>query len=65
MSATNQDGRGQCRIVGDQHDYLRKLLPAKGTNVQVVRLDGTGHYLVEELPKAVLRQLAGHLSQPS
>lgn len=48
-----------------QYDYLRRLLPTKATNATVVRLDGTGHYLVEEVPDAVLSHLTEHLSQPS
>jgi pimeloyl-ACP methyl ester carboxylesterase len=48
-----------------QYDYLRQLLPTKATNANVVRLDGTGHYLVEEVPDAVLGHLTEHLAQPS
>jgi pimeloyl-ACP methyl ester carboxylesterase len=48
-----------------QHDYLRALLTAKAVDPKVVQLDGTGHYLVEEQPDAVLAYLAEHLAQPS
>jgi pimeloyl-ACP methyl ester carboxylesterase len=48
-----------------QYDYLRNLLPAKAVHPRVVRLDGTGHYLVEERPEAVLAHLTEHLTQPS
>jgi pimeloyl-ACP methyl ester carboxylesterase len=48
-----------------QYDYLRQLLPTKATNANVVRLDGTGHYLAEEVPDAVLGHLTEHLAQPS
>jgi pimeloyl-ACP methyl ester carboxylesterase len=48
-----------------QYDNLRNLLPTKATNVRVTKLDGTGHYLVEEAPDAVLRHLTEHLTQPS
>jgi pimeloyl-ACP methyl ester carboxylesterase len=49
----------------NQYDYLRTLLSAKAVNPRVVRLDGVGHYLVEEQPDAVLAQLTEHLAQPS
>jgi pimeloyl-ACP methyl ester carboxylesterase len=49
----------------DQYDYLSQLLPGKGKDVRVVRLDGTGHYVVEEQPDEVLRHLTEHLTQPS
>jgi pimeloyl-ACP methyl ester carboxylesterase len=48
-----------------QYDYLRNLLPTKAVDQRVVRLDDTGHYLVEEQPEAVLAHLAEHLPQPS
>lgn len=48
-----------------QYDYLDNLLPAKGKDVRVVRLDGVGHYHAEEAPDAVLAHLAEHLPQPS
>lgn len=48
-----------------QYDYLRDLLPRKAKNAEVVRVDGTGHYVVEERPEAVLRLLAERLPQPS
>lgn len=43
----------------NRYDYLRALLPSKAENAKVIRLDGAGHYLVEEKPSAVL----AHLSQ--
>jgi pimeloyl-ACP methyl ester carboxylesterase len=48
-----------------QYDYLANLLPAKGEDVRVVRIEGGGHYLVEEKPEEVLAHLAEHLPQPS
>lgn len=48
-----------------QYGYLRDLLPRKAKNPEVVLLEGTGHYLVEEVPEAVLRLLAQRLPQPS
>lgn len=48
-----------------QYGYLRDLLPRKAKNPEVVLLEGTGHYLVEEVPEAVLRLLAQSLPQPS
>ena len=41
------------------------LLPRKAKHANVVRLDGTGHHLVEERPAEVLRLLAESLPQPS
>src|SRR6476469_75966 len=46
-----------------QYDYLRLLLPTKAADANVTRLDGTGHYLVEEVPDAVLSHLAEHLAR--
>ncbi len=48
-----------------QYDYLRDLLPRKAKSAEVVRVDGTGHYVVEERPEDVLRLLAERLPQPS
>lgn len=44
------------------HDYLRTLLPTKATNAEVRLLEGTGHYLVEEVPEAVLKHLGPFLA---
>lgn len=44
-----------------QHEYLRALLPTKATNVEVRLLQNTGHYLVEEQPRAVLDNLGPFL----
>lgn len=48
-----------------QYGYLRDLLPRKAKNPEVVLLEGTGHYLVEEVPEEVLRLLAQSLPQSS
>ncbi|MDQ3790524.1 MAG: alpha/beta hydrolase [Actinomycetota bacterium] len=48
-----------------QYDYLRDLLPRKAKSAEVVQVDGTGHYVVEERPEDVLRLLAERLPQPS
>ena len=48
-----------------QYDYLSELLPRKAVTAEVVRIDGSGHYLVEERPDAVLSHLAQRLPQPS
>ena len=32
---------------------MRQLLPTKATDAEIVRVDGTGHYVVEERPEAV------------
>lgn len=39
------------------HDLVRELLPTKAVDVEVVRVDDTGHYVVEEQPRAVLAHL--------
>jgi pimeloyl-ACP methyl ester carboxylesterase len=41
----------------DTYPGLRALLPTKGTDVQVVRVANTGHYIPEEQPDAVVRSL--------
>ena len=46
-----------------QYDYLRTLLPTKGADVQVARIDNTGHYLVEEQPDAVRAHLTRFLAE--
>jgi pimeloyl-ACP methyl ester carboxylesterase len=48
-----------------QYDYLSRLLPTKARNQRVIRIENTGHYLVEEQPAAVLLHLTEHLAQPS
>ncbi len=48
-----------------QYDYLRQLMPTKAKRQQVIQIENTGHYLVEEQPDTVLRHLTEHLTQPS
>ncbi len=43
----------------ENHDLVRQLLPTKATDAEIVRVDGTGHYVVEERPEAVV----GHLTR--
>jgi len=45
-----------------QYDYLGGLLPTKAVDAEVVRVDGTGHYVVEEQPAAVIDQLTRFLA---
>lgn len=44
------------------HDLVAALLPTKAERAEVVRIEGTGHYVVEERPDAVLSHLAKRLS---
>jgi len=46
----------------ESHDLVRQLLPTKATDAEIVRVDGTGHYVVEEQPEAVVRHLARFLA---
>ncbi|MEV8632976.1 alpha/beta hydrolase [Streptosporangium sp. NPDC051023] len=39
------------------HPYLASVLPGKGTDVQVVEVKDSGHYLPEEQPETVIRLL--------
>ncbi|MFD3592544.1 alpha/beta fold hydrolase [Nocardia sp. NPDC058640] len=64
------DQRGYARVAapilalgGDKsnYDYLRSLMPAKGTDVTVVEIADCGHYLPEEQPHAVVEALLGFL----
>ncbi|MGV9312231.1 alpha/beta fold hydrolase [Streptomyces sp. NPDC003691] len=42
-------------------DYLRELVPTKGTDVTVTEIAGSGHYLPEEQPQAVIDALTAFL----
>ncbi|MEW1546606.1 alpha/beta fold hydrolase [Streptomyces tsukubensis] len=42
-------------------DYLRKVVTAQGTDVTVTPIAGSGHYLAEEQPRAVLDALRAFL----
>lgn len=44
------------------HASLREVMPAKGTDVRVVRVDDSGHYVPEEQPEAVIDALESFLS---
>lgn len=48
---------------GDESNYayLRDLMPTKGTDVRVVRVDACGHYVPEEQPQAVIDELVAFL----
>jgi pimeloyl-ACP methyl ester carboxylesterase len=39
------------------YQLLQKVLPSKGTDVQVVEVPDSGHYIPEEQPEAVIQQL--------
>jgi pimeloyl-ACP methyl ester carboxylesterase len=41
---------------------MRTLLPPRATRAEIVRVDDTGHYVVEERPQTVLRHLADFLN---
>lgn len=45
----------------DNYGYLCELLPAKGTDVTVRKITGSGHYLPEEQPQAVVKALTEFL----
>ncbi|NKY97150.1 alpha/beta fold hydrolase [Nocardiopsis alborubida] len=44
------------------HASLREVMPAKGTDVRVVRVDDSGHYVPEEQPGAVIDALESFLA---
>ncbi|MEV0248559.1 alpha/beta hydrolase [Nocardia sp. NPDC050712] len=48
---------------GDEsnYEYLRNLMPTKGTDVRVVEIAGCGHYIPEEQPAAVIEALVEFL----
>jgi pimeloyl-ACP methyl ester carboxylesterase len=52
-------------VAPPNYDLVSTLLPTKAEHAEVVRIDGTGHYVVEEQPDAVLSHLAQRLPQPS
>ena len=39
--------------------FFQQLLPAEGTDVRVVEVKNSGHFLVEEQPEAVIEALTG------
>jgi pimeloyl-ACP methyl ester carboxylesterase len=41
----------------DNYPYLRDLMPGKGTDVRVVKVENSGHYVPEEQPEVVARSL--------
>ncbi|MCU1639847.1 MAG: alpha/beta hydrolase [Nocardia sp.] len=43
------------------YEYLRNLMPAKGSDVRVVEVAECGHYIPEEQPQAVVDALVGFL----
>lgn len=46
--------------LGGEHSNYGRLVaavPALGTDTRVVRVDGSGHYLPEEQPQAVVDEL--------
>ncbi|MFE2142747.1 alpha/beta fold hydrolase [Streptomyces sp. NPDC059456] len=43
------------------HESLVAAVPALGTDTRVVRVDGSGHYLPEERPEAVIEELTRFL----
>lgn len=45
----------------DNYGYLRDLLPAKGTDVIVHEITGSGHYPPEERPQTVIDALTEFL----
>ncbi|WP_194818725.1 alpha/beta fold hydrolase [Nocardia sp. XZ_19_385] len=64
------DQRGYGRIAApllalggaqSNYEYLRNLMPAKGTEVTVVEIADCGHYIPEEQPHAVVEALTAFL----
>jgi len=43
------------------HEIMRQVLPGKGTNVRVEKVDDSGHFRPEEQPATVVRLLIDFL----
>jgi pimeloyl-ACP methyl ester carboxylesterase len=41
------------------YPYLRELLPTQASDVRVVKVDSSSHYVPEDQPEAVVRELLG------
>ncbi|MCX4677427.1 alpha/beta hydrolase [Streptomyces sp. NBC_01433] len=50
-------------LAGGAETYARlsELMPAKGLDTRVVRIDDCGHYIPEEQPQAVVNELTAFL----
>jgi pimeloyl-ACP methyl ester carboxylesterase len=43
------------------YPYLRELLPTQASDVRVVKINSSSHYVPEDQPEAVVRELLGFL----
>jgi pimeloyl-ACP methyl ester carboxylesterase len=41
------------------YPYLRELLPTQASDVRVVKVNSSSHYVPEDQPEAVVRELLG------
>jgi len=50
-------------IGGPGYNWLQYVMPAKTTNLKVVKAEGSGHFVVEEKPQIVIDYIEGFLNQ--